>query len=283
MDFWLPIMFEKEDEVIALAQAAEAVGMRGIALQDHVAIPADFTTVHPSGQRIFEPTANFVDPLITAATLLASTNLEVLSYVYVLTMREPITVAKQVATLSILSRNRFRFGVGVGWLREEIRQFGYDPGVRGKRFDEMLEIMRLFWCDGVAEYHGRFFDFMPTAMYPIPVPPPPLWIGGDSDAAFARAVRSDGWMGMAYGKAEMFELLDRLAEHRKAADRAGDDRFEVFIAPNFGLSPELLEDMTARGVTSTLGMPWYPGDRSLSLDDKRRSLDEFAATFIRND
>jgi probable F420-dependent oxidoreductase len=283
MDFWLPIMFEPEDQIIALAQAAEAVGMRGIALQDHVAIPIDSATVHPSGERIFEPTANFVDPLITAATLLASTNLEVLSYVYVLTMREPITAAKQVATLSILSGNRFRFGVGVGWLREEIGQFGYDPSVRGKRFDEMLEIMRMLWREGVAEYHGRFFDFSPTAMYPIPNPPPPVWMGGDSDAAFARAVSSDGWMGMAYGEVEMFGLLDRLAEHRQAADQVPDDSFEVFIAPNSPPSRQLLEEMSGRGVTSTLGMPWYPGDPSISLEDKRRLLEEFAADFIVRD
>lgn len=281
MEFWLPIMFEREDQLVTLAQAAEAVGMRGVALQDHVAVPVELTTVHPSGKRIFEPQANFVDPLITAATLLASTSFEVLSYVYVLTMREPITAAKQVATLSMLSGNRFRFGVGVGWLYEEISQFGYDPKERGKRFDEMLEIMRLFWRDGVAEYHGRFFDFPPTAMYPIPDPPPPMWIGGDSEVAFARAVRSDGWMGMAYERDEMFRLLGRLAEHRRLAGRLDDDTFEVFIAPNFAPSRELFDEMAAHGVTSTLGMPWYPGDQSLTLDDKRRLLDEFAADYIR--
>jgi probable F420-dependent oxidoreductase len=281
MDFWFPIMFEREDELVLLAQAAEAVGMRGVALQDHVAVPVELTTVHPSGRRIFEPQANFVDPLITAATLLASTSFEVLSYVYVLTMREPITAAKQVATLSMLSGNRFRFGVGVGWLYEEISQFGYDPKQRGKRFDEMLEIMRLFWRDGVAEYHGRFFDFPPTAMYPIPDPPPPMWIGGDSEVAFARAVRSDGWMGMAYDREEMFRILDRLAEHRKLAGRLDDDTFEVFIAPNFPPSLELFDEMTAHGVTSTLGMAWYPGDQSLTLDDKRRLLEDFAAKYIR--
>jgi probable F420-dependent oxidoreductase len=251
-----------------------------VALQDHVAIPVDMQTLHPSGRRMFEPRANFVDPLITAATLLASTSFEVLSYVYVMTMREPITAAKQVATLSMLSGNRFRFGVGVGWLKEEISQFGYDPTERGKRFDEMLEIMRRFWRDGDVEFHGSYFDFPLTAMYPIPDPPPPMWIGGDSEVAFARAVRNDGWMGMAYDEAEMFRLLDRLADHRRDAGRENDESFEVFIAPNFGSSLEVFDELSARGVTSTLGMAWYPGDQSLTIDDKKRLLGEFAVKYI---
>ncbi|HEY4331476.1 MAG TPA: TIGR03619 family F420-dependent LLM class oxidoreductase [Ilumatobacteraceae bacterium] len=273
-------MFEREDQLVELSQAAEAVGMRGVALQDHVALPVDMQTLHPSGERIFEPRANFVDPLITAATVLASTSFEVLSYVYVMTMREPITAAKQVGTLSMLSGNRFRFGVGVGWLYEEISQFGYDPKLRGKRFDEMLEIMSRFWRDGEVEYHGRFFDFPLTAMYPIPEPRPPMWIGGDSEVAFARAVRHDGWMGMAYDEAEMLRLLGRLAEHRREAGREHDETFEVFIAPNFGSSLEIYAELSARGVTSTLGMAWYPGDQSITMDDKRRLLAEFAKKYI---
>lgn len=284
MEFWLPLIHEPVDQIVELARTAEQVGIRGIALADHVAVPIGFATAHPGGESMFDHRAPWIDPLVTAATILATTNIEVLSYVYVLCMREPFSVAKQVATLSTLSGGRFRFGVGVGWLREEIELFGHDARVRGRRTDEMLEIVRRFWRDGVAEFHGEFFNFGPTSMFPLPSPVPRVWIGGESDAALARAASADGWIGMTYEIDQMWRLLDRVRDARSSSGKSVGDSFELMITPTTGPSHELLKEMDARGVTSTLMMPWYPGDPEwIDLGKKREALKRFANEFIRTE
>ena len=278
MDHWLPIMFEPEDQILDIARAAEEAGFRGVALADHLAVPVGFESVHPSGENPFDHTSSFPDPIATASAILAvTTRLEVLTYVYIVTMREPFSVAKQAATLSVLSGGRFRLGVGGGWLREEIELLGHDPRVRGRRMDEMLDVCRAFWRDGVVEHHGEFFDFGPTGMYPQPAEPPPIWVGGKSDAALRRAARHDGWMGMNYDLDEMWALLDRLGEVRVEIPSpvAG---FETLVIPNAVPDADLYAEMAARGVTSTITMPWYPGDPTVaSIDDKRRALAATAA------
>lgn len=282
LNYWVPIMFEPEDQLLGLAQAVEAAGFTGVALADHVAVPVGFESVHPSGENPFDHTSSFPDPLTTAAAMLVTTTrLQVMSYVLVLPLREPFSVAKQAATLAVLSGGRFRLGVGAGWLTEEISLMGQSPRARGRRMDEMIEVMGRFWREGTTEFHGEFFDFGPTGMYPLPPSPVPVWVGGKSDAAIARAVRNDGWLGMNYDLPEVYELLDRLAGARVAA---GDTRadYETLVIPNAVPDPELYADLEARGVTSTIAMPWYPGDPAYaSLDAKREALEAFADTFIR--
>jgi alkanesulfonate monooxygenase SsuD/methylene tetrahydromethanopterin reductase-like flavin-dependent oxidoreductase (luciferase family) len=146
MDYWLYLTGEDDHQLIELARHAEAAGLRGVALADHVAVPVEFSSVHPSGEAPFDYRTSFPDPLTTAAAILASTErLEVMTYVYILSMREPFSVAKQAGSISLLSGNRFRLGVGAGWLLEEVTMLGQPLRGRGRRMDEMLEIMRAFW------------------------------------------------------------------------------------------------------------------------------------------
>jgi probable F420-dependent oxidoreductase len=236
MDFWLSYIDEDPDQAVEVARHAEAVGFRGLALADHVSVPVRNASLHPSGGPTpFDHRSDFPDPLITAATLLASTTaLEVMTYVYVLPMREPFSVASQVATLDRLSGGRFRFGVGAGWLTEEIAMLGYPVRGRGRRMDEMLEIIERFWTEEAVEYRGEFFDFEPTGVAPKPLHPVPIWIGGKSDAALSRAVRHDGWLGMNYDLPEVHALLEslraRLEVRREERGHSGG-RFEVFVIP----------------------------------------------------
>ncbi|WP_420619585.1 TIGR03619 family F420-dependent LLM class oxidoreductase [Candidatus Poriferisocius sp.] len=283
MKYYAAVMFEETDQLVDIARAAEAEGFTGVALADHVAVPAGFASVHPSGENPFDHTSPFADPLITAAAMLsATTSLEVLTYVYILPMREPFSVASQVATLSLISNSRLRLGIGVGWLREEIELLGADPRTRGRRTDEMIEICRRFWRDGTAEFHGEFFDFGPTGMYPQPDAPISIWVGGKSEAALARAVRNDGWVGMNYDLPEIHQLLDRLGELRKEAGKE-DGPFETMVIPNADPSPRLHDKMNEHGVTSTIAMPWYPGDPvCASIEAKRDALGRFADAFIRH-
>jgi probable F420-dependent oxidoreductase len=285
MDFWLGYIDEDPSQVIEVARIAEAVGYKGLALADHVAVPCEFESVHPSGGPTpFDHRSDFPDPLVTAAAVLASTTrLEVMTYVYVLPAREPFSVASQVATLDLLSGGRFRFGVGAGWLEEEITLLGHPARRRGRRMDEMLEILRRFWTEDAVEFHGEFFDFGPTGVAPHPRGHVPIWVGGKSPAALDRAARHDGWLGMNYELDEVHALLESLAEIRArtaAGDRASSP-FETFVIPNAGPDEALYADLARRGVTSTMGAAWPYGAKGFeSLEAKRAAIEAFGQRFI---
>ena len=215
-----------------------------------------------------------------AAMSMVTSRLRFMTYVYVLPLRDPFTIAKQVGTTAIVSGYRVVLGVGVGWLLEEFAGVGTDPHNRGRRTDEMLEVIGDFWADGYAEHHGEFFDFPRSGMFPVPEQPIPVWVGGKSRAALRRAAGCDGWLGMNYDLQEVYQLLDTLAEERR---RRGDDRedFEVLVAANAPPSAELYGDLASRGVTATLGAAWRPGDPAFAdIADKRAALERFAERFI---
>jgi len=281
LHYWLYLNEMPEEQLVDIARTAEEVGFRGVAVADHIAVPTDFdASRHPSGAAPFDHTSSFPDPLITAATILASTErLEVMSYVYVLPMREPFSVAKQVATLARLSGNRFRFGVGAGWMLEEIELVGHPIRGRGRRMDEMLTILQAFWSESEAGFHGEFFDFEPAGMAPRPTASVPVWVGGKSEAALARAARHHGWLGMNYELEEIHGLLGRLEALR--ADQPSSDAFTVFVIPNAGPTPALHEDLAKRGVTDTMGFAFSVEDPAFaSLAAKQEALKRFAAAFI---
>ena len=282
MDYWLYLTGEDDHQLVALSQHAEAVGLRGVALADHVAVPLRYASLHPSGGPTpFDHRSSFPDPMTTAAAILASTErLEVMTYVYILPMREPFSVAKQAATLSLLSGDRFRLGVGAGWLQEEIELLGHPLRRRGRRMDEMLEIIRAFWTEDSVEYHGEFFDFASAGMAPPPARPVPIWVGGKSRAALARAAGQDGWLGMNYQLDEIATLLGQLAELRSEKPKQDDD-YEVFVIPNAEPSPELHAELAAQGVTGTMAFAWPAGDPAFaSLAAKQRALDAFADRYL---
>jgi probable F420-dependent oxidoreductase len=286
LDFWLSYIDEDPNQLIEVAQFAESVGFRGVALADHVAVPLRFDAQHPSGGPTpFDHRSPFPDPLVTAATVLASTStLEVMTYVYVLPMREPFSVANQVATLDLMCPGRFRFGVGAGWLSEEIELLGHPVRGRGRRMDEMLEIIRRFWTEEEVEYHGEFFDFPATGISPKPAGRVPIWVGGKSSAALDRAVRQDGWLGMNYDLPEVYSLLkdldERLAVRRAEGDGVADP-FEVFVIPNAEPTESVYQDLEAHGVTGTMGSAWAYNDRAFaSLGAKLSAIKIFAERFI---
>jgi len=275
---WVPLMFEPMDHYLELARIMDRLGFEGAALADHVAVPERFVSVHPSGDNPFTPSSEFPDPLALAAGMAAVTErLRIMSYVYVLPMREPLLVAKEVATLAALFPDRFCFGVGAGWLVEEIASVGIDPSTRGGRMDEMLTVLRQAWDTGWVEHAGEHFTIARAGVFPVPAVPPPVWVGGKSVAAQRRAVRQDGWLGMNYALDEVETLLARLGRLR---EEAGDERedFEVFVVPNAAPSAQLHADLAGMGVTSTMVMPWIPGDPSMtSLPAKRDALESLAS------
>ncbi len=280
LEHWLPIMFEDTAQILDIAKEAEAAGFTGVALADHVAIPVGFSSVHPSGENPFTATSEFVDPMTTAAAILAvTTRLQVMTYVYVVTMRDPWSVAKAAGTLSVLSGGRFALGVGAGWLVEEIALLGHDPGTRGRRMERDLDLIRALLHTGSATAP----DGSEVAMAPVPATPPAILVGGKARAALRRAARHDGWLGMNYPLEEVWTLLGRLAEERARAEDSpypAQKPAMTMVIPEAMPSPDLHAELAGRGVTSTISMPWYPGDpRTASMEAKREALGAWAQRF----
>jgi probable F420-dependent oxidoreductase len=285
MEYWLAWFHAGNTHTKAVAQAAERLGFAGIAVPDHVAIPRDYQSVHPSGRRVIEHDTPYPDALITIATMAAvTTTLEFMTYVYVLPMRDPFSVAKQAATLAMLSDYRLALGVGAGWNVEEIELLGHDPRSRGKRMDEMLSIIRDFWDDGIAEFRGAHYKFGPAGQFPVPERRIPIWMGGKSDIALKRAARHDGWLGMNYPMEEIQTLLVKLdRERQRHLDRCGggDQPFRRYVIPEAMPSKAVYGQLEDWGIDGTVVMAWPVDDPAYaSLDAKLEAMERFADVHI---
>ena len=287
MEYWLAWFGQDNEDTVPIARAAEEMGFTGVALPDHVAIPVDYTSQHPSGRRVIFHDSNYPDALITIATMAAvTTRLRFMTYSYVLTMREPFSVAKQVATLADQSKGRFSFGVGAGWNEEEIALLGHDPRTRGRRLDSMLDILRDLWDDGIAEHHDEFHVFGPVGQFPIPRRRIPVWVGGSSPAALRRAARHDGWLGLNQSREELREIVRRLADERRTLAKSRailHEAFQIAVLPDEIYSPQVFADLGELGVTASVIRAWDTESRAFSsLDSKLEAMTEFRERILRS-
>ncbi|MGC1736208.1 LLM class F420-dependent oxidoreductase [Mycobacterium sp.] len=205
---------------VELGVGLEQRGFESLFLAEHSHIPVDAKTPYPGGGPIPRKYYRTLDPFVAlTAAAVATEKLVVGTGIALIAQRDPIQTAKEVASLDLLSEGRFRFGVGVGWLREEIADHGVDPKVRGRVVDERLQAMVEIWTNEKAEFHGKFVDFDPIYSWPKPQTQPyaPLYFGG-GPANFERISRlGAGWLSMT-PSAEA--LADQLKELR---DVAGSD------------------------------------------------------------
>ena len=214
--------------LLRLARRAEALGVDSIWVADHLVAPVGVQTVYPFDKSpdpkpgemgVIE---QFYEPLTTLAFLAGATrHIKLGVSVFVMPYRNPVVTAKTVATLDALSEGRVIFGVGVGWLREEFTALGQDARQRGRVTDEYLEVCRRLWRDDVAEFDGKHYRLPPVRTGPKPVqrPWPPIWIGGNSDAAVARALALGDGLHLIDVSPE--EAAERVAALRDAEARAG--------------------------------------------------------------
>lgn len=281
MRYWQSLIFTESDQLLEVAKHADALGYTGVVLPDHVAMPDRTESSYPYSEYELDPRAPFLDPWPTiAAMATVTTRLLFSTYVYILPMRDPFSVAKSLATTAILSQGRVALGLGVGWLREEVELLGFDFGGRGKRSDEMIEILRMLWRTGEAELHGQHFDFSRAHAQPLPGHPIPLYVGGHTDAAIRRAARCDGWMGLDF---PMEEIPDVVAKVQAARREAGGESepFEIFLSPRGVVESDTYRRLEDMGVTAVLLPSWslLDGDFT-SLDAKRRQMDAFASEYL---
>ena len=264
-----------------IAAAAEEAGFDSVAVSDHVVYPARLDSRYPytpDGVPLFSPDEDWPDPWVAVGAMSAvTTRLRFLTNVYVLPLRNPFVVAKAVGTAAYLSRGRVGLGIGAGWMAEEFELMGQPFARRGKRMDEMVEVVRTLWRGGMVEHHGEFYDFDPVEMSPAPPAPVPIYVGGHSEIAMRRAATlGDGWLGMYYSVEELEQhcrTLERAREDAGTADRP----FEIIASPMVTPTAENCERLEAAGVTTILTSAWM-AQGVLGPDSTEQAI-ELIATF----
>lgn len=256
--------FADAEGAVLLGCCAEDAGFDSVWTVEHVVYPDDYASRYPydpSGRMAMSARTPLPDPLVWLTWVAAHTRrLRLATGILILPQRNPLVLAKEVATLDALSGGRVELGVGVGWLREEFDALGVPFEHRGERTDEYVEVLRTLWDDDHAHHSGRFVQFSGVSSNPKPVEREglghrvPVHIGGHSTAAARRAGRlGDGFFP---GEGRLGELL---VEMRAAAEGAGrdPDAIEVTAVHMGVLGDEPLaavEKMAARGV-HRLGVP----------------------------
>ncbi len=242
--------FVEPDEAVALAQAAEAAGFESIWTVDHVVVPAGYRSKYPydpSGKLPSGEATVFPDPLIWLSYVAARTStLRLGTGILVVPQRNPLVLAKELATLDQLSGGRMILGVGIGWLEEEFEALGVPFAGRGQRTEEAIAAMRALWSQEQASYVGSTTTFRDCVLRPQPRGGTiPVHVGGHSDAAARRAGRiGDGFFPLGVTRDEMVSLMDVM---RRSAEEVGRDpaTIEVTVPCNVTAGEEALAEVAA--------------------------------------
>ncbi|MBL16804.1 MAG: hypothetical protein CL767_06400 [Chloroflexi bacterium] len=222
-----------------MAKKAEDLGFESIWYAEHAAVPVHSDSPFPAtGGEIPWTYSHFTDPYIALARASGATSKILLGTgITLVPERNPILLAKEIASLDRFSGGRFLFGIGTGWLKEETEMMGGDFEHRWTQTREAIEVMKELWTKEEAEYHGRYFDFPLVKSYPKPFqkPHPPVILGGMAKNVLRRVVtHADGWLPNRVTPAEVEESRKKLDA---MAAEAGRDPKSITISV-YGQLPE---------------------------------------------
>ena len=219
------------EDILAAARTAERLGFDGVWMFDHLFTPTDLESKYPysrDGAYALSAEDPFYDPLGLFGVLAGATEkLTLGTGVLVAAYRNPIVLAKTLATIERFAPGRIRLGIGTGWMREEFEALGVPFERRGARLDEYIEALRLMWSGEVSSFDGEFYSWDEAGFLPAPTQPIPLIVGGHSDRALERAAKhGDGWAAVTTreqgygieGLKKRLEVMDLYLE------KAGKDR-----------------------------------------------------------
>jgi len=234
-----------------VGRLAESLGYDSLWAGEHVVLPTPRADPSP-----MEPDEAILEPLVALAHLAASTERILLGTgVIILPQRNPLVLAKQVASLDVLAGGRLILGIGVGYLEPEMTAIGVPMEGRGSRSDEYLAAMRSLWENDAPAFHGRYVDFEGVDAHPRPVQRPlPVVVGGHTERAFERAARhADGWYGFLVG-------LRAMASHRAglaaACERAGrSEHLHISVSPSRRMDAETVRAYAELGVDRLILAP----------------------------
>ena len=222
-----------------MAKKAEDLGFESIWYAEHAAVPVHSDSPFPAtGGEIPWTYSHFTDPYIALARASGATSKILLGTgITLVPERNPILLAKEIATLDRFSGGRFLFGIGTVWLKEETELMGGDFEHRWTQTREAIEVMKELWTKDEAEYHGRYFDFPLVRSYPKPLqkPYPPIILGGMAKNVLRRVIaHADGWLPNRVTPAEVEESRKKLDA---MAAEAGRDPKSITISV-YGQLPE---------------------------------------------
>lgn len=271
-------MFVTDETIgpVDLARAAEERGFESVLLPEHTHIPASRETPYPGGGELPREYARTYDPFVALSAMAAvTTTLRIGTGVCLVVERDPIVLAKEVASLDHLSGGRFLFGVGLGWNREEMRHHGTDPATRVSLLSDRMAAMKAIWTQDEATHHGPHVDLDRVWSWPKPVqrPHPPVLVGGAGPSSADRLLEyGDEWLPINRG--DDAALAAQAAEVQRRAAEAGRDPLPISL---FAATPQrqALDRYAALGVTRAVLML-----RPEPRDEVLRRLDTWAAELL---
>ena len=239
---------------VPLAKAAEECGFHSFVIPDSICYPEVSDSKYPytpDGDRHFLEDKPFIEPFTLIPALAAVTErLRFTTFVVKLPIRHPVLVAKSVTSVAVMSDNRFGFGIGTSPWPEDFQVTGSEWKTRGKRMDEMIEIIRGLAAGGFFEFHGKHYDLPSIKMCPTPTKPVPILIGGHAEAALKRAARlGDGWMHA--GSDDLEAMIKRINDLRHEYGREREP-FEVHVISFDAFSVDGIRKLEDMGVTDVI-------------------------------
>jgi probable F420-dependent oxidoreductase len=253
-----------------LATAAEDRGFESLWFPEHSHIPLTRKSSWPGGGDLPKMYYDVMDPFVGLAAAAAVTKtIKLATGICLVIQRDPIQLAKEVATLDCISGGRFLFGVGGGWNEDEMADHGTEFKTRFKLMEERIAAMKTIWTQNKPEYHGEFVDFGPMMTWPKPVqkPHPPILVGGAFPHSARRAIAyGDGWMPVSE-RIDLIEVLPKFRQMAAEADRNPDD----LPVTAFGTTtnPGDIKRMSDAGVDRVVfGLPAAQADEVLPIMDE---------------
>lgn len=223
--------------IVEAAQLVESAGFHSVWLPEHVLFFEQYASHYPYSQdgKIPGNPEGVIDPFAALTFIAAQTStIRLGTGICLVPQRQPVYTAKAVADLDYLSGGRVDFGVGIGWLKEEFDNLQMDFKTRANRCAEYIEVMKALWAPGTSSYAGATYRLDACHFYPKPVqsPHPPIFFGGESDAALRRVVsHGDGWYGFNLDPSELEQRQLRLAQLAGEQGRNVDE-FRVIVGPS---------------------------------------------------
>ena len=266
------------DQMIKVAQHAEAVGIESVWTFEHVMMPVEYQSKYPyspDGRMGAPPETPIIDPLIALSTIAAATSkIRLGTGVNILPQVNPLLIAKQAASLDVVSGGRFMLGVGIGWLKEEFDAMGTPFEKRGARFDDYVAAMKKVWAGDVVEHDSEYVSWSGFKSYPLPVQNPfPVHIGGSKGKIMQRIAQfGDGWFAP---EGDPDSLKVRLRELEQECQKIGRDSSTIEISIGGGMNLDYLKRLRDVGVhrvifpTAALGADVFKGlDAVAELSEK---------------
>jgi probable F420-dependent oxidoreductase len=270
-------MFPTDDAIRPdeLARAAEERGFESLFFPEHTHIPCSRKTPAPAGGDLPREYYRTHDPFVALGLAAGVTKkIKLATGICLVIQRDPIVLAKEVASLDYLSNGRAILGVGAGWNVEEMGNHGTEFKSRWQVLRERVEAMKAIWQNEQAEYHGKFVSFDPVFSFPKPVqkPHPPVLLGGHGPKALERVVRyCDGWMPISLRAGD---LKAGIADLRRLAEKAGRDPRSISVSVFWARADrQAIDGYEAIGVErAILPLPPAPRDQVIPILDKHAKL-----------